>query len=366
MRIHRGSASKVRKMTKRRRAPRRVPAAAFLTVPLVLGVCLAVVAWSVFGPNQADKDHNAVDSTNVAADSRPQIFPTPDESVEPRDSEVPGDLAQARQKLEKDAAKRAEALQKAAEEAAFTLNGKGAISFRVASLNALGHSHTRPGGNRQGWSPATKRTRVAAQAVKAAGASVVGFQEFEPLQKSVFRRHSPGWDVYPGGRWPDAMAWNTGVWQVQETRMIRIPYFGGRLKPMPYVKLKHRDSGRSVWFGSFHNPADVRGNAAGHRARAIGRQAGLARALMSNGDPVIFTGDFNDRARAFCGLTTQAPLRSASGGSVGSPCRPPGRMSVDWIFGSVDFAFSGYNLTRGYGLARATDHPMVVATASLS
>jgi hypothetical protein len=38
---------------------------------------------------------------------------------------------------------------------------------------------------------------------------------------------------------------------------VRIPYFDGRLRAIPYVRLRSLSSGIEVWFGNFHNPADT-------------------------------------------------------------------------------------------------------------
>ena len=52
-----------------------------------------------------------------------------------------------------------------------------------------------------------------------------------------------------------------------------------------------------------HNPANVRGPAAQWRARAIRIERAKIIELRKTGRPVFFTGDFNDREKAFCPMT---------------------------------------------------------------
>ena len=48
-----------------------------------------------------------------------------------------------------------------------------------------------------------------------------------------------------------------------------IPYFNGNIRHVPAVLLREKSSGRTAYFLNVHNPANVRGNAAGWRAKAI-------------------------------------------------------------------------------------------------
>jgi hypothetical protein len=80
---------------------------------------------------------------------------------------------------------------------------------------------------------------------------------------------------------------------------------------------------------------------------------------------VVLTGDFNEREEVFCKVTGSGAMRAANGGSVGGSCAPPPDMNVDWIFGSSVIEFSNFLATKGGLVQRATDHPFVVADATI-
>ncbi len=247
-------------------------------------------------------------------------------------------------------------------------------SFRVASYNVLGASHTVGGGSHRGFASGGSRMATGVGYLRAIGADVVGFQEFEDPQYSTFSALAPEYAVWPGRELGPksirfSIAWNTNSWTLVEAQSVGVPYAGGGYIQMPYVRLQNNASGRQIWFANFHNPADTPnlGNNGRWRAVGMGIQIGLANRLRSEtGLPVIFTGDFNDRAGVFCSMTGQTDLVAANGGSTGSACAPPSAMQVDWIFGSEDLAFSNYYADRGAPVPRMTDHPVVRADVYLA
>ncbi len=244
-------------------------------------------------------------------------------------------------------------------------------AFRVMSFNVLGHSHTVGGGNKTGYASGPARMGMAMQILRSFKVDVVGLQEFEPIQNYSFLRRGGGqWDTYPGmqlGRKGvrNSVAWRTDVWDVVTTRTLSSPYFRGNRVPMPYVQLEHRKTGQRVWFINIHNPTSNAKRGQNERFRDIGTtlQVNLANRLeAATGDPVILMGDFNERAEAFCRVTGTG-MSASAGGSVGGPCRPPGDLGIDWIFGTRDLSFESHVRTRGGLISRATDHPVVVADA---
>lgn len=241
-------------------------------------------------------------------------------------------------------------------------------TFRVASFNVLGASHTAPGGNRKGWASGSTRMDWAWSLINSSGVSVVGFQELEDVQYNRMRSLS-GWDAYPGptldrGSIRNSLAWDPGVWELVEANSIGIPYFGGQIIRRPVVKLRNIASEREVWFFNTHNPATTPkwGNNARWRAAAIDLEVALANELSADGTPVVFTGDFNDRAEAFCPIVGGTTMEAANGGSYDGSCAPPSRMDVDWIFGAgVEWqAFT--SASQGI-VGRVSDHPYVYAEA---
>ena len=60
------------------------------------------------------------------------------------------------------------------------------FSFTIASFNVLGHSHTKPGGNRKGYAQSGVRMGWALSALTGNGADIVGLQEFQQTQLNNF------------------------------------------------------------------------------------------------------------------------------------------------------------------------------------
>ena len=241
-------------------------------------------------------------------------------------------------------------------------------TFRVGTFNVLGSSHTAKGGNRKGWASGYTRMGWAWSLISQADLSVVGFQELEEIQYNRMRSLS-GWDAYPGatldrGSIRNSLAWDPDVWTLVEANSIGIPYFGGQIIRRPVVKLENIDSGREVWFFNTHNPASTKGhgNNARWRAAAIGLEVRLANELSADGTPVVFTGDYNDRAEAFCPIVGGTALEAANGGGYIGGCDTPDRMDVDWIFGS-DVQWSQFVSASQGIVGRVSDHPFVYAEA---
>jgi hypothetical protein len=119
-----------------------------------------------------------------------------------------------------------------------------------------------------------------------------------------------------------------------------------------------------VWFFNTHNPASTRGhgNNAHWRGVAVGIQIRLANELAADGTPVVFTGDYNDRAEVFCPVVGGTAMEAANGGSNDGGCDTPSRMDVDWIFGS-GMEWSGFVSASQGIIGRVSDHPFIYAEA---
>ena len=246
--------------------------------------------------------------------------------------------------------------------------------FTISSFNVLGSSHTSGGGSKGRMASGTTRIRTATQLLNVHGVDVVGFQELQSDQYRAFLGASGGaFAVYPGlaagpSGVDNSIAWRRSEFTLKEAATVQIPYFDGRLRPMPYVLLEHNATGRLAWFANFHNPAtnSKRGNNDRHRAAAAAREVALANELHSRGGyPVFITGDMNDREAHFCRMTSGAPMIAANGGSNNGGCAPPSRMPVDWIFGHQMVTFSNYVRDEGPLVRRTTDHPMIRADVTL-
>lgn len=239
------------------------------------------------------------------------------------------------------------------------------LDFRVASFNVLGASHTDGSNKRLG---SGKRMAITVDLLRDSGADVVGLQEFQTGQARQFMGSMGGWAAFPGPNGSsrevqNSIAWRTDAWTLLESHTLDIPYFFGKPMPMPYVLLQDAVTKRNVWFINVHNPADVHGPAQKWRDRAITLETDLIRRLNADGTPVVITGDFNGRGEVFCAVNGRGGMHAALGGSMDGGCKPPGRMDVDWIFGSGEIAFSGYQRWDSAAVDRASDHPLLFADA---
>ncbi len=246
--------------------------------------------------------------------------------------------------------------------------GTGVADFTMATFNLLGSSHTL-GGSKRASGPA--RMNGALQILDQHQVSVVGLQEFQPDQRAAFQSRATGWAMYPGvsmGRraGENSVAWRTDTWELVTPGLVDIPYFGGHIRPMPYVLLRHKQTGVQAYFSTFHNPADVHGPAQKWRTDATTREVGLFNRLKATGIPQLVTGDMNERDNYFCRITAETGLVAAAGGSnTGGSCRPPKPIQIDWIFGSPGVAFSSYTVDKSPLVRRTTDHPVVLAHVSI-
>ncbi|GAB2986748.1 endonuclease/exonuclease/phosphatase family protein [Nocardioides montaniterrae] len=245
--------------------------------------------------------------------------------------------------------------------------------FVVSSLNVLGASHTSGPGSKPNYRTGSARILGLARVLLLKHVSVVGLQEFQAPQDHTFQRAvGAAYAVYPGMTMgartsENSIAWRKADWKVVSAHTISIPYFYGHARQMPYVQLQSTYSGKKVWFANFHNPADVRGNAARWRHRALQIEASLVRRLHADGSPVILTGDMNDREAFACPFTAASGMHSADAVySAGGRCYTHRGMDIDWIMGTPDVGFTGYLSDYGPHRARLTDHPMVTATVTLT
>ncbi len=249
-------------------------------------------------------------------------------------------------------------------------------SFRVGSFNVLGASHTDPGGDRPTFGGYQKRLRLALRAIREETVSVVGLQEFQAKQADYFDeiagsdfRIFPGTSINRRASVHNSIIWRRDTWKLLEQRTIRIPYFKGDELLMPYVLLESKVTGQRAWFFNTHNPANTHGDAWTWRKEGFRREAELVAELRAADPaiPIIVTGDKNEREKYFCYITPRSELHSASGGLHDGACRPPARpQPVDWLMGTSDVRWSSYVARRDWVVKKATDHPLVVAEASVA
>lgn len=246
-------------------------------------------------------------------------------------------------------------------------------SFVVATFNVLGAGHTAPGGNRGGWASGPRRMHGVVAKLHEHQVSVAGLQEFQSPQFRTFTALAGGeYAVYPGlsaghVAVQNSIVWRRAEWSLVDEGLTPVPYFHGDRVPMPRVLLRNVRTGEEVWFANFHNPADAHGPAQRFRVAASRIEAALFQALLAGGHPLVVTGDLNERAAVACRLTAAVPdLHSADGAyRDASGCHTPAHLNVDWIFGSGAVAFTGFVSDHDRLVQRTSDHPLVVARATL-
>ena len=110
-------------------------------------------------------------------------------------------------------------------------------------MNILGAGHTdnqAGGGNEKaGYATWDKRLPGALSAIENAGVTIAGLQEVHgPQAKALADRYSAKWGMYPAtGSTQNKVIWDRGSWEMTDSRLVQIPYFGGKDVGMPVVQL---------------------------------------------------------------------------------------------------------------------------------
>ncbi|SFC97136.1 Endonuclease/Exonuclease/phosphatase family protein [Nocardioides terrae] len=238
----------------------------------------------------------------------------------------------------------------------------GSGSFRLASFNVLGSSHTgRSGDQHRGWPVGVQRIVGAISLLDARGVSVAGLQEFEGPQHDVFaRRYAGRWDAwFAGGDSRNAVIWRADTWSLLASRSFSIPYITGT-DEMPVVLLRNRTTGAQLYVVNVHNPSDMYAQLGGQRERALHIESRLIDQLSVTGTPIVFTGDFNDRDAPGCAFTPR--LGSAFDSPRGHCGARPGE-GIDHIFGA-HVTFSQTRSDPSPHRRLISDHDLLTTTVS--
>ncbi|HEY0951921.1 endonuclease/exonuclease/phosphatase family protein [Nocardioides sp.] len=244
-----------------------------------------------------------------------------------------------------------------------------ADEFVIASFNILGASHT-DGRHDRGFDRSGVRLYRAIKALRRSQADIVGLQEFQLSQRNRFvARVGGAWGLHSGysHNTDNTIAWRTDRFALVDSWTRRVPYFHGRMRKMPIVALRSRETNLVIYVMNVHNPADSKGNAERWRRKAMRIERKVTSRLTEQlHAPVFLTGDMNDREDFFCPFTGNGVMHSFLGGSnpPGASCAPP-RSGIDWIFGNQYVEFSSPQIDRSWLVARTSDHPIVSAHVRL-
>lgn len=234
--------------------------------------------------------------------------------------------------------------------------------FDVATLNVLGSNHTR---HSKQWAPGVVRTRTAAGVLRSRGADVMGFQEVQADQLGVLHAQLGGYTIWPssalgGNGLRLQIAWRSDLFELVASGTITTE-FSTQRRPIPWVKLRSRETGGEFYFLTVHNsPRSLEAE----RDRATASEIVLLRQLLSTGLPVLVVGDMNEKEEFFCRVGAATGMVAANGGRAGGGCvLPPPPTGLDWIMGGNVTGFSGY--VRQH-VGRISDHPVVTAHVTLT
>ncbi len=200
---------------------------------------------------------------------------------------------------------------------------------------------------------------------------MIGFQELQGPQYATFHAMAPDFQTYPG--WALGHPGPAELHRLAHLRLAAGPIADDRrpLLLQPGRRClrcccENVHTGREVWFGNFHNPADKFHPAQGARIAATAIEAAATRAFVDDGYPVVLTGDMNERESFFCRISTLAPLHGADGAyRDAAGCHTVSPTPVDWITGTTSVRFSGYLRDTSTESRRLSDHYLIKATATL-
>lgn len=245
------------------------------------------------------------------------------------------------------------------------VGSSGGGSFAIGTLNWRGASHYEKNPH-PGEQPYSTRVPNMVAKINASGASIIGFQEFEPPQAQAFLDATHGQWALARGRVHgqadarDAIAYQPSAWTVAETRYVRINY-GGTPEDIPLVRFSSTSGIGDVWVLNTHNPADVVNGSNAMRDSAVRAEAQALRQQQTSdpATPLFFTGDMNDKARF-----KQLFLSLASGWSTANPTSK----QIDWIMGGPGVTFNGtvVDQSTNDNAHAYTGHPFVHTTATVA
>ncbi|HXH80484.1 endonuclease/exonuclease/phosphatase family protein [Nocardioides sp.] len=227
-------------------------------------------------------------------------------------------------------------------------NGYG---LRLTTFNILSSSIARGG---------VDRATRAARWVQEQGADAAAFQEVAKDQLRQMQTVMPRYNFFPrrglGTRGSAIqIAWNSKTVKMVETGHIMRPFLGWA-RPIPYVRLRDRETGRGFWVVAIHNAP---GGQEHDRDVSTAAEIKLVEKMLAGRDrPVLVIGDVNERSEFCQKFAAATPLVSMNGGTAKNPCPVPRFGGPDWMLGS-GAEFSGFKKVYN-GIS---DHPALTARA---
>ncbi|GAB3772534.1 endonuclease/exonuclease/phosphatase family metal-dependent hydrolase [Nocardioides ginsengisegetis] len=231
-----------------------------------------------------------------------------------------------------------------------------AFNFKLATFNILGSQHTAGPG---GYGPGTHRARITARMIKHKNVDVIGMQEVQTDQYRVLHNRLDHYRIWPGTRLGNQGIRLQIAWREHQFKLLRTgtitTRFDHQSRPVPWVKLKNRSTGRKMYVVDIHN--SPQGEEA-ERDSATRAEIRLINRLRQDHKPVFVVGDMNEKTEWFCKVAGHTDVRSANGGHAGPDrCSPPQRrLRIDWLMGGRRIDFSHYREDDGGQVRQASDH----------
>lgn len=265
-------------------------------------------------------------------------------------------------------------------------------SFVIATYNILGASHS-DGGNKAYEPDSGPRMDKAIKVMQQNGFDVIGLQEFEPKQRTMFLSRTNGsYGIYPssatyrGGR----TSVNSIVWRSERFELVRgferpFVYFGGNQNALPVVRLRDKETGDEFYVTNTHDPANTRrwNDQERFRIENAQRHKSFVAGLRDEGLPIFLVGDLNstftvrpgkDRAGRsrlpYCILTEGDALRNAYDvlrDRHSRPCPTTDTTgSLDHVYVTPGVHVSNWDIVRSDDARFASDHYPVSAIVATS
>ncbi len=191
----------------------------------------------------------------------------------------------------------------------------GGSDFNIATLNIYHSDHQ----SISDWGP---RLHLSVSTLTKNDVSIAGLQEVRPDQMAAFNTDAFGatrYDMWPktsSGKAsdpdynPNPIVYDRNKFTRVDQKYIGYKYFEGTSSKAPIIKLQDNTTQQQFYVANIHHPADVKDHGDASRWRLEDAQANAAyfKQLSSEGLPIFFTGDFNNRYDIIPGGTQNEPV----------------------------------------------------------
>lgn len=260
-------------------------------------------------------------------------------------------------------------------------NTTGGSSFRVASFNVLGASHTDgPGANKPSWPSWSVRIEKSLNVIQSKELDIIGFQEFEPSQRNYLKQKLPNYGMSSKGKESDSIMWNGDKFELVSEGTWQTTYFGGKIQE-PWVKLRDVSTQQEFHVMNVHDPINRgQGDA---QTRYENAKAHLQKVNELKAEaPVLLTGDFNsaysndagagaatNEQLTYCVLT-KGGMNDAYDLSVPRQAKCPNKPKnmknfIDHIYLTSELDVSSFDYVESGANSNGADHPTIFADVTI-